>query len=123
MVDMCASVMAVAVAGMCGKMKFGFPLVGQELVHQAFCLLGRYWWCTTEMGWNRVVGYQGALPAIGIRFIKDNLTCLSAVIPWKDTAAPLRTSSGVRSSSLGDEWPSSNETRFGLDSAIVVTDR
>jgi hypothetical protein len=54
-----------------------FLLVGQELVDEAFCLLVR--WCrrAAEVGWDRVVGDEGALATVGVGRVEDDLQGVS----------------------------------------------
>ena len=59
-------VMAVMVAAVDWEVVLPFPLVGQELVDEAFCLVVRRGWRAAEMGWDRFVGDEGALAAVGI---------------------------------------------------------
>jgi hypothetical protein len=52
-------------------------LVGQELVDEAFCLGARRCWRAAEMGWDRVVGNEGALATVGVGRVEDDLLGVS----------------------------------------------
>jgi hypothetical protein len=68
--------MVVVVAVGRGVVLF-FLLVGQELVDETFCLLVR--WCrrAAEVGWDRVVGDEGALATVGVGRVEDDLQGVS----------------------------------------------
>jgi hypothetical protein len=92
-------------------------LVGQELVDEAFCLGAMRCWRAAEMGWDRVVGNEGALATVGVGRVEDDLLELAAHPGQENTR--LFTSTESRSSSLA-ERPSSSEMGFGeLELAIV----
>ena len=52
-------------------------LVGQELVDEAFCLAARRYWRAAEVGWDRLVGDEGALAAVGVGRVEDDLLGVS----------------------------------------------
>jgi hypothetical protein len=57
-------VMAVVVA--CWEMGFRLPLVGEELVDEAFCLAAAGRRCPAEVRRDGIVGHQRALAAVGV---------------------------------------------------------
>jgi hypothetical protein len=55
----------LARAVVCWEGVLRLPLVGQELVDEAFCLVVGWRVCPAQMRWHRVVGDERALAAVG----------------------------------------------------------